>query len=105
MVITGFWFLGRSLGITAGIKYYYVFFTLTWVLGAIPISIGGAVVVEGMLIVLFVNIANVAEDSAYALALCQRAVWILASLPGAAIHLFGAHLPKDFSIDCDKPIN
>lgn len=105
MVITGFWFLGRSLGITTGIKYYYVFFTLTWVLGAIPISIGGAVVVEGMLIVLFVNIANVAEGSAYALALCQRAVWILASLPGAAIHLFGAHLPKDFSIDYDKSIN
>ena len=105
MVITGFWFLGRSLGITAGIKYYYVFFTLTWVLGAIPISIGGAVVVEGMLMVLFINIANVSEDSAYALALCQRAVWILASLPGAAIHLLGAHLPKDFSIDYNKSIN
>jgi hypothetical protein len=105
MVITGFWFLGRSLGITAGIKYYYVFFTLTWVLGAIPISIGGAVVVEGMLMVLFINIANAAESSAYALALCQRAIWILASLPGAAIHLLGAHLPKDFFIDYKKSIN
>ena len=105
MVITGFWFLGRSLGITAGIKYYYVFFTLTWVLGAIPISIGGAVVVEGGLAYLFVKFAGVGPEAALALALCQRAVWILASLPGAAIHLFGAHLPKDFSIDCEKPIN
>jgi len=104
MTITGFWFLGRSLGITASIKYYYVFFTLTWVLGAVPVSIGGAVVVEGMLMMLFINFAGVPEDSALALALCQRFVWLLASLPGAAIHLLGAHLPKDFFIDYDRPI-
>jgi len=95
MTITGFWFVGRSLGITASIKYYYVFFAVTWVLGAIPVSIGGAVVVEGMLMVLFINFAGVAEDSALALALCQRFVWLLASLPGAGIHLIGAHLPGD----------
>jgi len=93
--ITGFWLVGRSLGITASIKYYYVFFTLTWVLGAVPVSIGGAVVVEGMLMVLFINFAGVAEDSALALALSQRFVWLLASLPGAGIHLIGAHLPED----------
>lgn len=104
MAITGFWFVGRSLGITASIKYYYVFFTLTWVLGAVPVSIGGAVVVEGMLMMLFINFAGVPEDSALALALCQRFVWLLASLPGAAIHLLGAHLPKDFFIDYDRPI-
>ena len=104
MTITGFWFVGQSLGITASIKYYYVFFTLTWVLGAVPVSIGGAVVVEGMLMMLFINFAGVAEDSALALALCQRFVWLLASLPGAAIHLLGAHLPKDFFVDYDRPI-
>ncbi len=104
MTITGFWFVGRSLGIAASIKYYYVFFTLTWVLGAVPVSIGGAVVVEGMLMMLFIKFAGVAEDSALALALCQRFVWLLASLPGAAIHLLGAHLPKDFFIDYDPPI-
>ena len=105
LTITGFWFLGRNLGIEAGIKYYYVFFTLTWVLGAIPISIGGAVVVEVLLASLFIKFAGVAAESASALALCQRAVWMLASLPGAAIHLFGAHLPKDFFIDYNKSIN
>jgi len=105
MTITGFWLVGRDIGITASIKYYYVFFTLTWVLGAVPISIGGAVVVEGMLMVLFINIAGVAKDSALALALSQRFVWILASLPGAAIHLLGAHLPKDFFIDYNESIN
>ena len=104
MTITGFWFVGRSLGITASIKYYYVFFTLTWVLGAVPVSIGGAVVVEGMLMMLFINFAGVADDSALALALSQRFIWLLASLPGAAIHLFGAHLPKDFFVDYNQPV-
>ncbi|MBN2182023.1 MAG: flippase-like domain-containing protein [Sedimentisphaerales bacterium] len=105
MTITGFWFVGRDLGISVSIKYYYVFFTLTWVLGAIPVSIGGAVVVEVMLMKMFSDFAGVADDSALlALALCQRFVWLLASLPGAAIHLFGAHLPKDFFIDYDRPI-
>jgi len=115
LTITGFWLLGVNLGIEAGIEYYYVFFTLTWVLGAVPVSVGGAVVVEVLLASLFIKFAGVAEGQASALALCQRAVWMLASLPGAAIHLFGAHLPadpkrsletqKDFSIDYNKSIN
>jgi len=105
LTITGFWLLGLNLGIEAGIEYYYVFFTLTWVLGAVPVSIGGAVVVEVLLASMFINFAGVGEEPASALALCQRAVWMLASLPGAAIHLIGAHLPKDFFIDYKKSIN
>jgi hypothetical protein len=68
------------------------------------VSIGGAVVIEGMLVWLFVNFAGVAEADAMALALCQRFIWILASLPGAVIHLIGAHLPKNFSVDCDNSV-
>jgi uncharacterized protein (TIRG00374 family) len=105
MVITGFWFLGVNLGADVSIKYYYVFFTLMWVVGALPVSIGGAVVVEGGLAYLFVKFAAVGPEAALALALCQRIVWMLTSLPGAVIHLVGAHLPKDFYIDYDKPIN
>jgi len=105
MTITSFWFLGKNLGITAGLNYYYVFFTLTWVLGALPVSIGGAVVVEGTLAYLFIRYAGVEAEPALALALCQRIVWMIASLPGAAIHLIGAHLPKDFFVDYDKPAN
>jgi hypothetical protein len=102
-IITAFWLLGRDLGIPVGLKYYYVFFTLTWVLGAVPVSVGGAVVVEGTLAYLFIHYASVEAESALALVLCQRIVWILASLPGAVIHLIGAHLPKDFFVDYDKP--
>lgn len=102
ITITGFWLVGRSLGIEASPKYYYVFFTLTWVLGAIPVSIGGAGIVEGSLYYLFTTVANVARAPAMGLALCQRVVWMLASLPGAAVHLLGAHLPKNFSIDDEQ---
>jgi uncharacterized protein (TIRG00374 family) len=105
MTITGFWLLGKNLGIEAGIEYYYVFFTLTWVLGAVPVSVGGVVVVEFFLADLFIRFAGVGKEPAAALALCQRAVWMFASLPGAAIHLIGAHLPKDFFIDYKKSIN
>jgi uncharacterized membrane protein YbhN (UPF0104 family) len=104
VTITGFWFLGRNLGIAADLRYYYVFFTLTWVLGTLPVSIGGAVVVEGTLAYLFIRYASVEAEAALALVLCQRIIWILASLPGAVIHLVGAHLPKDFFVDYDKPV-
>jgi uncharacterized protein (TIRG00374 family) len=93
--ITGFWLLGTHLGITVSIKYYYVFFTLSWVLGALPVSIAGAVVVEGVLAYFFVHFAGVEPEAALALALCQRIVWMIASLPGAVIHLIGAHLPAE----------
>jgi len=98
-VITGFWFVGRDLGIEAGIEYYYVFFALSWILGVVPISIGGAVIVEGVLAGLFVKFAGVGVAPAVALALSQRIIWMVGSVPGAVIHLLGAHLPKDFSID------
>lgn len=97
--IAGFWLLGRNIGIEASIKYYCVFFALVWVIGTIPVSIAGAGVVEGTLVVLFVSIAGVPKADAMALALLQRFIWLLASLPGAVIHLTGAHLPRQFSVD------
>jgi uncharacterized membrane protein YbhN (UPF0104 family) len=105
LTITGFWLLGANMGITAGLKYYYVFFPLGWAFGAMPVSIGGAVVVEGLMAYLFIHFAGVGAELALALALCQRIIWMVASLPGAIIHLVGAHLPKDFSIDYNGPIN
>ena len=105
MVIAGFWFLGVNLGADVSIKYYFLFFTFIWLVGVLPVSIGGAVVMEGGLAYLFVRFAAVGPEAALALALCQRIIWMLTSLPGAVIHLSGTHLPKDFSIDYDKPVN
>jgi uncharacterized protein (TIRG00374 family) len=99
IVITGFWLIGRRIGVEVSAKYYFVFFPLTWGLGAIPVSVGGAGVVEGGLVGLFTEIAKVAPEQAMAIALCQRAVWVLAALPGAWIHWTGRHLPKEMTID------
>jgi uncharacterized protein (TIRG00374 family) len=97
--ITGFWFLGVDLGVDVSISYYYVIFALSWVVGILPVSIAGAVVVEGSLALMFVHLAGVGMESALALALCQRIIWMVSSLPGGLIHLSGMHLPKDFSVD------
>jgi uncharacterized protein (TIRG00374 family) len=102
MVIIAFWYLGRSLGIDAGLDAYFVIFPITWVLGALPISISGWGVLEGGITHLFVVLQGVEPEQALTLALCQRIIWILGSLPGSVIHLRGAHLPKSFSFDPDK---
>jgi len=105
MVIMAFWFLGVNLGIDISPRYYFVFFPITWVMGAVPVSIAGLGIIEGGLKVLFTQFAGVAKANIAALALCNRALLVLTSLPGALIHLVGAHLPKEISVDCEESIN
>ncbi len=105
VVITAFWVLGRNLGVEASAKYYFVIFPITWVVAAIPISIAGVGILEAGMVTLFVSLTATTAESALALALCQRFVWVLASLPGGAIHLFGAHLPEQFLVDAENPLN
>ena len=71
----------------------------------LSVFVDRVVVVEGSLVILFTRFAGIEEPAAWAIALSQRAVWMITSLPGAAIHLMGAHLPKDFFVDYDKPAN
>lgn len=92
LAIIGFWLIGRNLGIEAHIKYYFVFFPMSWIIGVIPISVGGAGVMEigiqGMFKVIGVT------EKIPTLALAQRLIWIITSLPGIVIHLAGKHLPE-----------
>jgi uncharacterized protein (TIRG00374 family) len=103
--IVGMWLVGRGIGITAPMKYYFIFFPISWLLGALPISVGGVGITELWLKAMFIGVCAVSSEHALALALCQRLIMLFASLPGAVIHLIGAHLPKDFSIDYDKAMN
>lgn len=105
MVIMAFWVLGVNLGIDISPRYYFVFFPITWVMGAVPVSVAGLGIIEGGLKVLFTQFAGVAKANVAALALCNRAVLVLSSLPGAVIHLVGAHLPKEISVDYEESIN
>jgi len=116
VTIVAMWFLGRELGIDVPAKYYFIFFPISWLLGAVPISIGGLGIMEGWLKMMFMRVGTISSKNALALALCQRLLFLIVSLPGAVIHLIGAHLPhemgeevisrgkpKDFFIDYDKP--
>jgi hypothetical protein len=102
--ILGLWIVGKGLDIGADIKYYFVFFPISWLLGTIPLTPGGVGVVEWSVRVMFEG-AQVTTNYASALAMAQRVLWIVGSLPGAVIHLMGTHLPKDFSVDYDKSID
>ena len=103
--ILGLWLMGREIGVTAHVKYYFIFFPISWLLGSLPISVGGLGVTELWLKDIFVRVCAVSSKHAAALALSQRILWLLGSLPGAVIHFIGAHLPKDFFIDYEKSIN
>ncbi len=93
ITLLGFWIFGYYLGVDASVKYYFIFYPISWLMGALPISPGGAGVAEGGLVFLFTRLATVTAEQALALALCQRAVWLISAIPGAFIHLAGAHLP------------
>lgn len=118
MHVIAMWLIGREIGITAPMKYYFIFFPISWLLGALPISVGGLGIMEGWLKMMFMRVSTMSSKNALALALCQRLIMLFASLPGAAIHLIGLHLPgapkrgkaglgtpKDFFIDYDESIN
>jgi uncharacterized membrane protein YbhN (UPF0104 family) len=105
MHVLAMWLIGREIGLSAHMKYYFIFFPISWLLGALPISVGGLGIMEGWLKVMFNRVCEASSGHALVLALCQRIILLLASLPGVVIHLIGAHLPKDFFIDSGKSID
>lgn len=96
--ILGMLVVGRSLGSTVPVKYYFVIFPVTWMIGAVPISIGGLGVWENLIKELF-KAAGDSEAIGASMAIIHKMLWLFSSLPGVIIHLCGAHLPKDISID------
>lgn len=105
ILVVTFWLLSLDMQIDASLKYFFIFFPAGWVLGALPVSIGGAVVVEGWLVLLFTQFTGISAEQAFALAISQRFIWILSGIPGMFVHLKGTHLPDDFSIDEFKEIS
>jgi uncharacterized membrane protein YbhN (UPF0104 family) len=104
LTVVAMWLVGSRIGIDVSAKYYFIFFPISWLLGAMPISVGGLGIMEGWLKMMFMRVGTMSGENALALALCQRLVFLLASLPGAIVHLIGAHLPKDFFVDYGKPM-
>jgi uncharacterized membrane protein YbhN (UPF0104 family) len=99
MPIYGLYLVGKNLGIEANVRYYFMFFPLSWIIGVIPISVGGAGVMELGLKGLFGKVATVGETQGLILALTQRITWLIISIPGVVIHLTGKHLPDKEEIE------
>ena len=93
MAIISFWIIGNNLGIAAPIKYYFVFFPMSWIIGMLPISIGGAGIMELGLRGMFSQVTTVTQKQGLILGLAQRVIWLITSMPGFIIHLTGKHLP------------
>ncbi len=103
LFVVGLWLIGREV-ITAHLKYYLIFFPVSWLLGTLPISVGGAGIMELWLNEMFKQVSGLNELVGFPSA-CQRIIWLLGSLPGVVIHIIGAHLPKDFSIDYNESVS
>lgn len=97
--IFGLYLVGQNLGIQAGLRYYLMFFPLSWIIGVIPISVGGTGVMELGLKGLFGKVSQVTETQGLILALAQRFTWLIVSIPGVIIHLTGKHLPDKEEIE------
>lgn len=85
-VMAGYWFLGRQLGIDAGIGYYFLFIPLTAVISMLPISLSGLGIREGAFIYLFAK-AGVPTEQALTLSLMWFAVMAIVSLIGGFEYL------------------
>lgn len=96
--IFGYWLIGQSAQIDAPLKYYFLFFPIGWAISTLPINIG---VVEGGLVYLFTRISTVTFQQALVLAVCQRVIGLIGSIPGIFVHLSGLHLPKELLIEKD----
>jgi glycosyltransferase 2 family protein len=94
MAVTSFWIIGHNLGIAAPVKYYFIFFPLSWILGILPVSVGGAGIMELGLKGMFSQVTTVTEKQGLILGLIQRVIWLITSLPGLVVHLTGKHLPR-----------
>ncbi|MCK4998042.1 MAG: flippase-like domain-containing protein [Anaerohalosphaera sp.] len=103
MSIIGFYLCGRNLGIDVHFKYYFVVFPVSWLIGSLPLSIGGVGLMEVYIAGAFFNLmGGVKSAAAAALATCQRLVLVLGSLAGLWVHVSGGHLPDRDEILVDS---
>ncbi|MEJ5259048.1 MAG: lysylphosphatidylglycerol synthase transmembrane domain-containing protein [Anaerohalosphaeraceae bacterium] len=94
LTFISFWLIGMDLGVAGQLRHYFLFFPLVWVIGVIPVSIAGLGILEGGVVLLFVKVAGASPETAAALAVCQRALFLIVSIPGIFVHLRADYLPK-----------
>lgn len=79
--------MGLALGLATPIQLYFLFVPVIYIIAAIPISIGGLGLVEGMYVVFFAASTGADTSAVLALALLARLTPMLLSLPGLVFWL------------------
>ena len=79
--------MGLALGLATPIPLYFLFVPVIYIVAAIPISIGGLGLVEGMYVVFFAASTGADTSAVLALALLARLTPMLLSLPGLVFWL------------------
>jgi len=92
--------LGMSLTDMSGVPWYLYFINipLIYIIGAVPVSLGGVGLVEGAFIQFF---AGVSPSTVLALALLARFAPMFWSLPGLVVALTGPKLPKAAAMEAE----
>lgn len=80
------YFVARSIGVYISVFYFFIFMPVIFFATAIPISLGGIGVREGMFVYLFSR-ANVPPDQAVLLSLIFFSLGMAFSLIGGVVHL------------------
>ena len=79
--------MGRALELPTALQLYFLFVPVIYIVAAIPVSIGGLGLVEGMYVVFFAASPGADSSAALALALLARLTPMLLSLPGLVFWL------------------
>jgi len=91
--IAGIALAGASLSLDVPWYRYFLYVPLIYIIGAVPVTPGGAGLVEAFYVVFFAS-AQIGEGQILALALVARVLDILRGLPGLVVVLTGPKLPK-----------
>ena len=98
------WTIGQALSIDLPWHHYVLYVPLIYTIGAIPISPGGVGVVE-YAFCQFLVVGAVQAEPVLALALLARAAQILCGLPGIAVTITGAKVPKIATMEAELGVD
>lgn len=85
-VITGYYILGRGLGMDIGIGYFFLFIPLTTAISMVPISMSGLGIREGAFVYLFSR-AGASKEQALTLSLMWFAMVAIVSIAGGVEYI------------------
>jgi len=95
--------LGLSLRLATPWYNYFIYVPLIYILGAVPLTPGGAGLVESLYVAFFASAAT-GRSEVVALALLARLIPILWGLPGVVVAVTGPKLPKVAQLQAEMEI-